>query len=145
MHFGDLAGQDHLSCRTPHLKEIRRQGGQAAEYELVERKVIVADKAYIRPYGKTAGGHVAYQFRQSAVKPASGHEKQIFLTNGRRHFLQYVHGDRMFVTELPDSLSDKVSIQTDRQRDITKTSIFAYAPKQSSTPRATFALFSPKV
>ena len=59
MRLGNFAGQDHLSCRAPHLKEIGRQGGKATEYELVERKVIVADKTYILPYFQTARSHLS--------------------------------------------------------------------------------------
>ena len=59
MHLGNVAGQDHLSCRAPHLKEIGRQGGKTTEYKLVERKVIVADKTHILPYLQTTRSHLS--------------------------------------------------------------------------------------
>ena len=77
MNFGQLPGENHPGSCSSHLKEIRRQGGQTAEYELVERKVIVADKTYILAYGQAGIGHIPDQFRQFSVKAASGDEEKV--------------------------------------------------------------------
>ena len=91
MHFGEISAEDHFSCSAAHLEEISRQCSQTTKNKLIKRKIIIADKTHILSDSKTTGGHIAYQFREPAVKPASRHEKQIFLTNDRRNLFQYIY------------------------------------------------------